>query len=169
MNKLCRVSLFLFLFLSFSQVRDAQAQDFTTFILLRHAEVVDSEDSDPVLNEQGKSRAEQLAIYLEYTNLSAIYSTPYRRTRSTVQPLAESKGLAIIEYEPFAGDLLDEMLAKHRGGIILISGHSNTTPELVNKLLGNDTMDQLSESDYDNLFIVTVTEIGKGKLVHLTY
>lgn len=148
---------------------EARAQELTSFILVRHAEQADTEGGDPDLSEEGTSTALRLKKRLEHTNLSAVYSTPYLRTRSTVQDIADSHDLSIMEYDPFDMDVLDRMLNRHGGGIILIVGHSNTTPALVNKLLGADVLDQLDESDYDNLFIVTASEIGNGKLVHLTY
>lgn len=169
MKKLYSVTLLLLFFVSVFPLKEVQAQELTTFILVRHAEIVDTDDSDPELSEIGEARTDRLAAHLESTNLAAVYSTPYNRTRSTVQAIADVHDLQLLEYEPFAADVLDHMLAEHRGGIILIAGHSNTTPALVNKLMGSHEVDQLDESEYDKLFIVTVSEIGKGHLVQLTY
>jgi len=169
MKKLSLIPFLLLLIFSTSLTDDAQAQELTTFILVRHAEKADDGTKDPALSEEGKSRAQRLAAHLNSTDLTAVYSTPYHRTRSTVEDIAESHNLQILEYEPFAGDVLDEMLENNRGGIILISGHSNTTPHLVNTLIGKDMLEQLDESDYDNLFIVTISEIGNGKVVHVHY
>lgn len=169
MKKLFLFPLFLLFFFSSPLIERAQAQELTTFILVRHAEKVDDGTKDPVLSNEGKLRAKRLAAHLNNTSLTAIYSTPYYRTRSTVKNIAESHNLVIQAYEPFSEEVLDSMLESNRGGIILISGHSNTTPHLVNRLIGKEKIEQLDESDYDNLFIVTVTEIGKGKLVRLTY
>jgi phosphohistidine phosphatase SixA len=169
MRKLFLFPLFLlFVFLT-SHFETAQAQELTTFILVRHAEKVDDGTKDPALNDEGELRAQRLANHLGNTSLTAIYSTPYRRTQSTVRAIAETHNLEIQSYDPFADNVLDTMLESNRGGIILISGHSNTTPHLVNTLIGNDKLEQLKESDYDNLFIVTVSEIGQGKLIRLTY
>jgi len=169
MKKLSLLPFLLLFIFSISLTDDAQAQELTTFILVRHAEKADDGTKDPALSEEGKSRAQRLAAHLNSTDLTAVYSTPYHRTRSTVEDIAESHNLQILEYEPFAGDVFDEMLENNRGGIILISGHSNTTPHLVNTLIGNERYSQLDESDYDNLFVVTLSEIGKGKVLHLLY
>lgn len=141
----------------------------TTFILVRHAEKVDDGTDDPALSEEGKQRVKDLTEHLKETGITAIYSTPYLRTRNTVASLAEQKGLTIKDYEPFNPNTLDQMLKKEQGGIVLISGHSNTTPFFVNALIGKDLYEQLDESDYDNIYIVTATEIGKGQVVHLLY
>ncbi|MGK7371439.1 MAG: SixA phosphatase family protein [Candidatus Halalkalibacterium sp. M3_1C_030] len=169
MRKLFLSPLFLLFVISTFVIETAQAQELTTFILVRHAEKVDDGTKDPAISEEGKLRAQRLADHLENTSLTAIYSTPYRRTQSTVRAIAGTHNLEIQAYDPFADNMLNKMLESNRGGIILISGHSNTTPHLVNRLIGKEKLDQLEESDYDNLFIVTVTEIGKGKLVRLTY
>ncbi|NGP75901.1 histidine phosphatase family protein [Balneolaceae bacterium YR4-1] len=162
-------NLFLLLFFSTSFITNAHAQELTTFILVRHAEKVDTDDSDPALSEEGISRALRLDAHLRHTELSAIYSTPFLRTRSTVQPVADTHGLPILDYDPFSGDLIEELETSQRGGTILIVGHSNTIPDLVNRLLDSSDMEQLEESEYDKLFIITVSEIGDGTFLELTY
>ena len=61
------------------------------------------------------------------------------------------------------------MLEAEPGGTILISGHSNTTPALVNQLIGEARYQQFEDSDYDNLFIVIAEKVGKGTVVKLTF
>lgn len=146
-----------------------QAQEVTTFILVRHAEKMEDGTKDPGLNQEGLERAASLAEHLRKTEITAVYSTPYERTRSTVDQIAQENGLTIEEYNPFADDLVQQMMEQHKGGIILISGHSNTTPSLVNQLMGRDIYKQLEESEYENLYMVSLTEIGNGQVIHLTY
>lgn len=153
----------------FLPIQSIYAQDLTTFILVRHAEKMDDGTKDPDLSEAGELRARRLAEHLRATDITAVYSTPYQRTRNTVNAIAEEHNISVQEYEPFDPETLTRMLQAHPGGIILISGHSNTTPNLVNALIGEERFEQLDESDYENLFIVTLTEIGSGKAVHLHY
>ncbi len=141
----------------------------TTFILVRHAEKADDGTSDPDLNADGVERAGKLSAHLSETAITAVYSTDYKRTRQTVEKIAGRRELEIKPYAPFHDNTLTDMLEAERGGIILISGHSNTTPVLVNRLIGEERFVQLDESDYDNMYIVTVTEVGNGQVVHLTY
>ena len=61
------------------------------------------------------------------------------------------------------------MIDKESGGTVLISGHSNTTPMLVNRLIGKERYQQFDESDYDNLFIVMATEVGNGTVLKLIF
>jgi phosphohistidine phosphatase SixA len=146
------------------------AQDLTTFVLVRHAEKVSDGSKDPALSPEGVIRAEELLSLFAKAEISAIYSTNYIRTRETVAPLAKlkDKEITIYDWKDPKG-MLESILAEHNGGLILISGHSNTTPVLANILLGNDVYAQFEDSDYGNLLIITTPKIGEGSLVHLTY
>ena len=169
MKKLLLLSLSVFFLLSAVPSKVLQAQELTTFILVRHAETADDGTKDPALSAEGMERAQKLAEHLTDTYITAIYSTTYKRTQGTVSQIAAQRALDIHNYDPFGPETLENILKEEQGGIILIAGHSNTTPNLVNKLIGKDQFAQLDESEYDHLFIVTLTEIGKGKLVHMSY
>lgn len=163
--------LFLSLFLTGLLVPaiSVYAQQTTTFIFVRHAEKADDGTEDPPLNEIGKERAKALANHLKETNITAIYSTPYKRTMQTVQPIAEARELKIKMYDPADSSALDKIMEAEADGTVLIAGHSNTTPMLVNQLIGQKKYEQLDESDYNNIFIVTADEVGKGVVVKLTF
>ncbi|MEQ9468611.1 MAG: phosphoglycerate mutase family protein [Ekhidna sp.] len=160
--------LLIALLLTFSTL--AFAQDQTTFILVRHAEKADDGTRNPPLNEDGKVRANDLASLLANQEITGLYSTPFKRTEETLQPIAEAKDLEIMTYDPLAKDEWLKALAdKHSGGTVVISGHSNTIPGLANALLGEETFEQFDESDYTNLIIIVTDEVGKGKLVRLKF
>ena len=144
-----------------------KAQQITTFILVRHAEKVMDGSKDPALAEEGKARAGRLQLFLAKTVVDAVYTTPYKRTRATVEPVALAKGVAIHEYEPQKEGAIDEMLQQHEGKTILVSGHSNTIPEIANWLTGSKEYSEFSESDYSNLMIVSVAK--KGSVTKVTW
>lgn len=141
----------------------------TTIILVRHAEKGFDEGGDPELTEAGHERARELARILEPMPIAAIYSTPFKRTEQTVVPLAEAKELAVNSYNPFKMDEVLEVIKENSGKYLVFSGHSNTTPVLVNKLLGEDRYSQLDEKDYDNLYIVTLQSDGTASVAVLEY
>ena len=141
----------------------------TTFILMRHAEKVQDGSKDPALTKEGIQRSMKLKELLVSQEINAVYSTPYARTRATVAPTAKANELAVTEYKPMEKGFLKETLDKHLGETILIAGHSNTIPDLVNELIGDKKYSQLDENDYNYLFIVTVSEIGQGKEVVISY
>lgn len=146
------------------------AQDETTFILVRHAEKASDGTRNPPLNEEGKVRSANLAEMLSNQEIVALYSTPFKRTQETLQPIADMKDLEVQSYDPYAkGEWLASLAEKHPGGTVVISGHSNTIPSLANALLGNESFSQFDESDYSNLIIIVAEEVGKGKLVRLKF
>ncbi len=146
----------------------ACAQPVTTFILVRHAEKGNDGTKDPELSEAGLMRAQSLAKLMKATKVDAIYSTPYKRTRNTVNPLAKEKGIDVLEYNKI--EEMDALLKKYQGGTLVICGHSNTVPALANYLIGKDSYLAFEDSDYGNIFIISVVERGKNtNVVWLNY
>lgn len=146
------------------------AQDATTFILVRHAEKAADGTRNPPLNEAGEARTQLLAEMLSSQSVDALYATPFKRTTSTLQPLAEKLGMDISPYDPADGKAwLDTLLEKHRGGTLVIAGHSNTVPVLANALLDEERFQQFDDNDYSNLIIIMVDADGNGKLVQLRF
>lgn len=165
MKKMLCLTLLLFSIVSLSNAQE----ELTTFILVRHAEKAKDDPRDPNLSEEGKARADKLAEVLADQPVDVIYSTPFKRTRNTASPLAEKKGLSVQIYDFRSLNYLQSMMEKHRGGTILISGHSNTTPMIANLLIGAEKFQQLSEDEYGKIFIVSVTKIGQGKVTLVRY
>lgn len=141
----------------------------TTFILLRHAETSGA-GSDPALSAAGQQRAAELVRVLKNVPVQAVYATSYLRTTQTAQPTATDKSLNVQTYDPFApGPLTDAVLNAYQGQAVLIVGHSNTIPALLNVLTGTNDFAQIPDTQYDNLFIVSVFEKGRAKVTHLKY
>jgi len=154
-----------------SNVLQAQDNMITTFILVRHAEKdLTQSTNDPDLSAEGKGRAIKLAEMLKKTDIQAIYSTPYKRTQQTVQSLASAKGLQIMPYQANKMDEIDNMIRQHAGGTVLLSGHSNTVPMILNYLIGEEKYKILEDGDYGNIILVSVTMQGKNaKVVWMRY
>jgi len=133
--------------------------DATTFIVVRHAEKVDS-SSDPDLSEAGLQRAERLATMLASLNVDGCYSTPYKRTQQTLMPVAKANDIEVIDYDPRSpATVLDELKAQ-AGKTFVIAGHSNTAPLLVNYLNGQQNYSALDDSVYDHIWVVTINSDG---------
>lgn len=163
-----RTTLFVLGILFFSR---AISQDqITTFILLRHAEKVQDGTKDPELSEVGKQRALLLDKLLNDQSIDAIYSTAFARTQSTVKPLADSKKLEVFPYESRQPEAINNILTKHKGGTVVVCGHSNTIPWTVNYLIGENRYPDFEDGDYGNLIIVNLVEKGKvAKITWLNY
>jgi broad specificity phosphatase PhoE len=141
----------------------------TTFILSRHAETT-GVGSDPALSTDGQERANELLRILKNVSLEAVYATNFNRTKQTAQPTATDKGLTVQTYDPFSpGALADAVLENYKGGAVLVLGHSNTIPTLLNTLTGTNNFALIPDNQYDNLFVVSVSKKGKATVVHLKY
>lgn len=133
-----------------------------TIYLVRHFEkeqlgMSAPNKKDPQLTEVGQKRALSLASYLKDKNITQVFSTKYQRTMQTAKPTAALFNVDVTQYNPselsaFAERLLGTSSAQ--AGNILIVGHSNTTPELL-QLLGGPLL-TLSESDYGDLFVLNL-------------
>ena len=142
----------------------------TTVILIRHAEkIIDPNNSDPDLSQAGQARAQEIVRMFADAGINAIYATQYKRTQETVKPLADKLGLPINQVNSKnTADLLTQIRSQHRGQVIFIAGHNSTVPEII-AALGGPQFPTIPESEYDNLYIVTVYRTGKAKVVKMKY
>lgn len=140
----------------------------TTILVVRHAEKADPSATDPGLSPDGRERARVLRDMLRSVDLTAIYSTKYRRTIDTVTPCAESHKLNVEVRDPDMKSLAEEILVKQKDGTVLVAGHTNTVPALI-KALGIDMEIDVADVEYDNLFIVSVDGDGRARLLRLHY
>ena len=135
----------------------------TTYFLIRHAEKdrSDSAKQNPELTKEGMARAKKWAEVLKNVNLDAVYSTDYNRTMQTAKPLADLNKLEVQKYD--AKNLYDEDFQKATSGkTVLIVGHSNTTPQLANAILGNRKYGDIDDKESGAIFIVQVQPDGSA-------
>jgi phosphohistidine phosphatase SixA len=155
-------------------------QKATTVFLVRHAERADEPGPDPPLSERGAARAETLARMLQSANVRAVFTSQFRRTRLTAEPLAKRLGLTPAavplavktsnprEVTEESVRELTKRIEGHAGGAVLVVGHSNSVPDVI-RALGGDAVPKIDEGAYDDLFVVTVYGAGRAKVVHLKY
>lgn len=142
----------------------------STIILVRHAEKkIEPDNPDPDLTPEGLARAQEIARMFGEAGINAIYATQFKRTQQTVKPLADRTGVAptILDAKQ-TDELINRLLTNHRGQTVFIAGHNNTVPALVSALSG-DNYGVIPESEYDNLFVVTIYRFGKAKVLKLKY
>lgn len=132
----------------------------STFYFIRHAEKDRSnpDNMDPELNQKGLGRAMHWAEILEDVTLDAIYTTDFQRTTMTAAPTAVKKDITVQYYDPDEINI-EQFKSNNLGGQVLIVGHSNSTPEMVNKMLGEDKYGPMD--DYDNGSLFVVQQIGE--------
>ena len=152
------MKIILTLFLTLSYIPSEQC---STFYLIRHAEKVrtDKSDKDPKLNEYGMLRAIKWQEYFSDKNISKIYSTNYKRTLETVKPIQESSDIIPIIYSPSDIDYKNFIMS-NKIEVVLIVGHSNTIPDFVNGLIGENVYSQIDDLNNSNLYVVNICESG---------
>ncbi|CAM4388882.1 histidine phosphatase family protein [Zobellia roscoffensis] len=127
----------------------------STFYFIRHAEKdrSDSENTDPELNQRGLGRAMHWAEILKDVELDVIYTTDYQRTSMTAAPTAVKQELDVKYYEPQNVNI-EQFKADNLGKNVLVVGHSNTTPDFVNKMIDIDLYYEMEDNDNGSLFVV---------------
>jgi len=151
-----------------------ESQATTTMIFVRHAEKALIPVGDPGLSPEGQARSAELARQLVdadvVAGIDAIYSTPFRRTVETAQPVADALELEINRYDPDDNEaVLARILKNHKGKIILVVGHSNTLPTLIADLGASKKVPPIAELEYDNIYVISIPWFGKTKTIRLRY
>jgi len=107
-------------------------------------------------------RAKGWATYFEPMRIDEIYVTDFKRTKQTASMIEKQKMISPEHYEP--NTLYSKnFLKKTNGKNILIVGHSNTIPQLANKLIGEEKFGDMDDNDNATLFKVTLN--GNDKKV----
>jgi broad specificity phosphatase PhoE len=151
-----------------------ESQATTTIIFVRHAEKEAAPANDPGLSKAGHERAAELARQLVDADVirgvDAIYSTPFKRTKQTAQAVADALDLPINTYDVADTEpVLESILKKHKGKIILVVAHSNTLPALIANLGASKRVPPIAEDEYDNIYIISIPWFGKTKTIRLRY
>jgi broad specificity phosphatase PhoE len=138
----------------------------TQYYFIRHAEKADS-SKNPDLSEKGLERAQELKTLFSEINFDAVYSTDFNRTLQTISPIVSENGKLLKIYNPQIVDI--ETLKKETiGKTILIVGHSNSIPKMVNQIIKENKYGDIAENQFGNLYIVTLIENQiLSQLLHL--
>ena len=146
------------------------ARPVTTVIVVRHAEKnIEPNNPDPDLSPAGQARAQEIARMFGDAGVQAIYATQYKRTQQTVAPLAARLGLSVTSVDAKQSEeLTRRVLSNNRGQTVFVAGHNNTAPEIVN-ILSGENFPIIPESEYDNMYIVTIYRFGKAKVLKVKY
>jgi len=136
----------------------------STFYLIRHAEKVrvDKSENNPALNEKGILRAQNWKNYFLDKEISKIYSTDYKRTIRTAQPLATNNNIETIIYST-SDFKFDDFIKSNIGENTLVVGHSNTIPDFVNELINEEYYTQIDDLNNSNLYVVSICD---SKITH---
>ncbi|MFM1754350.1 MAG: hypothetical protein RLZZ236_1289 [Bacteroidota bacterium] len=138
----------------------------TQYYFIRHAEKADS-SKNPNLSEKGLERAQQWKILFSKIDFDGVYSTDFNRTLQTIQPIVADNNRLLKIYNPKMMDV-EAFKKETHGKTILIVGHSNTIPNMVNQIIKENKYTDIEENQFGNLYIVTLFENQiLSQLLHL--
>lgn len=141
------------------KISDGPLQDtsISTFYFIRHAEKdrSNADNVDPELTQAGLGRAMHWAEILDNVQLDAIYTTDFERTSMTAAPTSVKKDITVQYYNPDEINI-EQFKADNLNKKVLVVGHSNTVPDMVNKMIGEDKYSDMDDSDNGSLFIVQI-------------
>jgi len=157
--RLLPLLLALFALFSTPVVEAARSAPVGTVYVMRH--LPKGEGPDPGLTTEGTAQAAALAKLLRKTKIKAVFVTATRRAGDTALPLATKLRLTPTVYDPSKPDQLVAAAGAVRGDILIV-GHSNTVPDLVERFSGVRPA-PLGENDYG-----TVWKIKRKKTTTLT-
>lgn len=147
----------------------------TTVYLVRHAEKAPlvGGNNDVDLSAVGYVRADALAVQLREAGIDVVITSQLQRTRLTARPLAERRRITPIIVpvtSPVSAhaESVAVTVKRHPGSRILVVGHSNTVGPIITAL-GGGRIGDLCDSEYSNLFILTLSPPAPSRLLTERY
>jgi broad specificity phosphatase PhoE len=141
----------------------------TIVIVVRHAEKAAAPADDPPLTAAGEERARELFAAVQNASVSAVITTQFARTKATAQPTATALSLPTEVVTTTSGSAHPQEVAaavrKHAGQTVLVVGHSNTVPAII-EALGAKRPAAICDPEYDNLYVVTIAPDGRAGVIH---
>lgn len=145
----------------------------TTVYLVRHAEKSTTipNDPDPDISAAGVMRSKALAARLREVGLTGIVTTQLKRTGETALPLIIALEIApdvVPTGGPAHADSVAAAVMRHRGGKILVVGHSNTIAGII-AALGGPHLPNICDAEYSNMFVMNIDGMGSPSLIRQHY
>ena len=131
------------------------------YYVIRHLQK--GEGQDPGLTEAGTRNAQRLAELLAAAPPSAVFASTTRRARETARPTAERFGLTVQDYDPRDTPALIGRVRAEPGPVLIV-GHSNTVPAIV-EALGGGRIGEIGEDEYGVLYRIGRTGGGASRIM----
>lgn len=119
-----------------------------SFYVMRHLQK--GEGEDPSLSVEGRADARRLIGFFAAERPRVVYVSTTRRAYETAAPVARKYRLKVRRYDPADTPGLVARVLAERGSVLVV-GHSNTVPEIVERL-GGERPAPLTETDYGDVW-----------------
>lgn len=145
------------------RVPDGKLPAVTSYYLIRHAEKLrdSSYNGNPELSAKGFERSKYWGEYFKNKEIDLFYSTDYLRTFQTLIPIVYPYKGEIKFYNPSDTMFTDQFWKDTYGKNTIIVGHSNTTPQFVNQIIGVDKYESIPDSINYRVYNVRINEKGE--------
>lgn len=110
--------------------------------------------ANPDLTAEGQRAAATLPQWFAGDPPRVIYVSNTRRAQQTAAPLAAAYGITPRIYDPANTPALVQMVQAETGGAVLVVGHSNTVPDIVEQL-GGTRPAPLTHEDFGDIWHIT--------------
>jgi broad specificity phosphatase PhoE len=121
-----------------------------------------ADTNDPPLTVEGVRRAERLRKLIGKYRPGAVYSSDFKRTRATVEPIAKKRHVEIQTYDPKNNADLIERIMKSKTKRFVVAGHSNTIPGLANQITKKELFKNLDDAEYGTIWVIRIKD---GRIV----
>jgi broad specificity phosphatase PhoE len=119
-------------------------------------------EKDPDLTAGGKVNAERLVAWFKGKPLTTILVSDFKRTRQTAAPLAAERGITVRVYDPADTPALVALVRAEKGPVLVV-GHSNTVPDVVEQL-GGIRPAPLVHEDFGDVWTITAGSSRRDRL-----
>ena len=142
-----------------TEINQESQSPVTQIYVLRHTEKVDATSEDPALSVAGIARAKYWKKVLQHIEFEQVFTTNFKRNIQTAELISESSSVKPELYYPLSFDVL-KFINLIKGQKVLVIGHSNTIPDMVNRLIGETRYPPMSHENYNVLYIINIYENG---------
>jgi phosphohistidine phosphatase SixA len=103
-----------------------------------------------------------------------VIATQFQRSQATAKPVADAAHQTTVvvpataDPKAHAAAVAEKVRGAPAGGTVVIVGHSNTVP-LIIEALGGPKMQDLCDAEYANLFVLEMSAAGPPKLIRSRY
>lgn len=123
-----------------------------SYYVMRHLHTIPGV-KDAELTAEGLRHAQMLPGWFENDPPQVIYVSSTRRAQQTAAPLASALGLTPKIYDPANTPALVQMV-RAETGTVLVVGHSNTVPDIVQQL-GGTRPEPIADTQFGDIWHIT--------------
>lgn len=131
----------------------------TQIYIIRHTEKTSDTQENPELSTTGIERALYWKKVLQHIQFDQVFTTDFKRNIQTAELISTDSSVKPELYFPMSFDVL-KFINLIKGQKVLIIGHSNTIPDMVNRLIDETKYPPMSHENYNTLYLININKNG---------